>query len=86
MLCEISVKLHYKNCNLVTFSVGSTSFEKYNSHGLTMKAKEMFSEQFTSYKDQGKFVWFTFVNEARYGGIAKNQFAFYNLGISNFCR
>ena len=78
--------LHYKNCDLVTFSAGSTSLEKYNSHGLATKAKEMFSEQFTSYKDQGKFVWFTFVNEARYGGIAKNQFAFYNLGISNFCR
>ena len=48
--------LHYKNCDLITFSAGSTSLEKYNSHGLATKAKEMFSEQFTSYKDQGKFV------------------------------
>ena len=49
--------LHYKNCDLVTFSAGSTSLEKYKSHGLATKAKEMFSEQFTSYKDQGQFAF-----------------------------
>ena len=90
---ELSVHFHliilnvtYKNCDLVTFSVGSTSLEKYNTYSLTMKAKEMSSEQFTSYTDQGKIVWFRFVNEARHKGIAKIRFVICNLRISNLCR